>query len=374
MPRRKKLPETPDFTGLGNGNKNPTDWVVQKSNPLKTLSNTSMTLPEFKILDAYLSRIDSHKPDERYIRFEKGELEHLLGVTRISKSDLETRLHNLFQTVKIEDNEKQNGFTLISLFERAEATCDKNGLWQIDLACSPAAMKYIFNIENIGYLHYRLKNVVNLTSRYSYILFLYLEANHYRKSWEEDLLLLKQALNCNAERYNEFKFFNSEILKKCHSELTEKTDMRYSYKPVKKGRKVIAVSFTIETISDSLPPVDNVNQITFDDLMNDEERIITSYGDENLAVLAEGCRYEFNKEQMEQIQLILTRIDVPKDRNLSGYSAVVYGRQHYLREKYAALNAEVTRKQCKGDKPIKDRFKYFISMLERDTFEPASFK
>ena len=76
---------------------------------------------------------------------------------------------------------------------------------------------------------------------------------------------------------------------------------------------------------------------------------------------------------MEQISLILTRIDIPKDPNLSGYDATLYGRQHYLREKYAALNAEESRKNRTGGK-IGSRFKYFLGMLEKDSFQPVAYK
>ena len=88
MPKRKKLPKIPDYTGV------PTDenkLMVQKSNPLQSLSETGMSLAEFKILDAYLSRINSHDEEKRYVRFEKGELERLLGVSRILKNDLKRR-------------------------------------------------------------------------------------------------------------------------------------------------------------------------------------------------------------------------------------------------------------------------------------------
>ena len=65
MPKRKNLPKIPDYTGI------PTDenkLMVQKSNPLQSLSETGMSLVEFKILDAYLSRINSHDEEKRYVR------------------------------------------------------------------------------------------------------------------------------------------------------------------------------------------------------------------------------------------------------------------------------------------------------------------
>ena len=372
MPKRKKLPTVPDYKNIG---RNGTELTVQKSNPLQSLSETSLSLSEFKILDAYLSRINSHEPDRRYVRFEKGQLEKLLGVERIRKDELSKRLDNLFTAVTLQDENKPKGFIKIGLFSKAEANLDENGQWQVDLACTPEAMEYIFNIDNIGYLRYRLRNVIELTSRYSYVLYLYLEENRFKKSWEVSLVELKKILNCTAERYTQYKFFNTEILKKCHKELQEKTTIDFTYEPIKKGRKVVAVRFTLVTLSDEF--IEDSNQLAFDEQINaheqsddEEEKWLKIYGSEQLAILAEACQYEFSKEDMEQIFRVLTRINIPKDHNTGD---LTWGRHFYLREKYAALNAEASKKERKGEKPIKDRCRYFLSMLEKDTFQPAAY-
>nr|WP_303661861.1 replication initiation protein [Bacteroides intestinalis] len=261
MPRRKKLPAVPDYKGAG---KEPENLLVQKSNPLLSLSETGLTLAEFKILDAYLARINSHDPEKRFIRFEKGEIENLLGVSQIKSDDLEKRVQNLFQTIKIRDANKRKGFTLIALFEKAECYQDDDGLWQVDLGASPSAMEYIFNPERLGYLRYSLRNVVKLTSRYSYVLFLYLEQNrHKHLTWDIPLDELKAILRCTANTYSQFKRFNDLILKKCHEELTEKTDCKFTYQPIKKGRVVKAVRFTLEAlagIEDNIPGQINLDE------------------------------------------------------------------------------------------------------------------
>ena len=64
MAKKKVKP----IIGLGNEDK----LVVQKSLPLFALWQSDLTLSEFKILDTYLSRIDSHKPDKRQIVLKKG--------------------------------------------------------------------------------------------------------------------------------------------------------------------------------------------------------------------------------------------------------------------------------------------------------------
>lgn len=245
--------------------------LIQKSNPLLTLSETAMTLPELKILDAYLSKINSHEPDKRYVQFEKGELEELLGITRMHWDELSRRIRNLFQVIEIRDERKPKGFKCISLFEIAECEQDEDGLWKVNLMCTNSAVEYIFNIENLGYLKYRLKNVVNLTSRYSYVLYLFLEDKFYIKKWEVSLDELKKMLNCNAERYKEFKFFNSEILKKCKKEINEKTTINFEYVPIKKGRKVVAIEFKIKRVSEKIEtaaeiiPVPDNNNIVLPD-------------------------------------------------------------------------------------------------------------
>ena len=206
---RKKIDP---IVGLGYEDK----LTVQKSLPLFALWRSDLTLSEFKILDTYLSRIDSHKPEKRAIILEKGEIENALGIQKINNQDLKLRLKHLMgNVVEVPDKDENKGFQLVTLFEEAEAEQDDDGLWNVKLECTQKAMKYFFNIENLGYLRYKLRCITSLTSRYTYIMFIYLEANRFRKSWEISLEELKKILHCeNEATYNEFRFFNVKILKK----------------------------------------------------------------------------------------------------------------------------------------------------------------
>ena len=340
MPKRKKIPPVPDYEGAG---KSPEKAYIQKARPLQSLSETDLTLPELKILDAYLARINSHNPDKRTVKLEKGELERYLGVSRILKDDLNKRLRHLFQVIEVKDENKRKGFKLINLFEEADAEQDENGLWQVTLTCTPSAREYVFNIDNIGYLRYRLKNVINLTSRYSYILFLYLTDNRFRKSWTINLIELKELLNCTADTYTQYKRFNDLILKKCLNEINEKTDLKYTYEPVKRGRKVSEIRFTVETLSDNA-------QLTFNDLDEKEQQ----YSSEPLEFLAGACDDSFTEEEMEVIFSILTTKDLPTHPN-----GVETARYHFLMQQYAEL------KRQESLQNIKSRFSYFKKMIEK---------
>ena len=343
MPKRKKLPVVPDYVGLGDIEK----LTVQKSTPLQSLTQTDLTLPELKLLDVYLSRIDSHDPEKRTVHIEKGELERVLGVTRILKDDLDTRLRHLFQIVEVKDETKRKGFKLVSLFEEADAEPDENGLWTITLTCTPSAREYVFNIENLGYLRYRLRNIVELKSRYSYILFMYLETNRdFRKSWEVSLNELKERLGCTSTTtYNKFKYFNDLILKKCHQEINEKTDCKFDYEPVKRGRVIVAIRFTIKTLK----------QLAVEDVANLPE---VQNAPENRPLWESVLKeWKLSQEKLDELAALLDTIPKSKLPEAEDTEQSKY--------KYIALKAAEIKRRSQ-EKRINNRFAYLKKMIDAD--------
>lgn len=326
MPKRSKLPPMPDYIG---GSGNTENLLIQKSNPLLCLSETGMTLPELKILDVYLSRINSHEPEKRCVRFEKGEFEKLLGNTWMHKDDLIKRLKNLFQVIEIADERYPKRINCVSLFEKASCEQDEDGLWQVELMCTPSAMQYIFNIENLGYLKYRLKSVVNLTSRYSYVLYLILESNCYRRNIEILLNDLKKMLNCTGESYEKFKVFNDRILKNCHKEINEKTDISYTYSTIKKGRKVVAISFEVErnpriesnvepTTTTIEPPKHETTATVVPQEQGEALKPVPQQESKNfldipLKNLLYLCNNEFSENQISEICQLVNEINIPSN-------------------------------------------------------------
>lgn len=341
MPRKKKPVEP--IVGPGRDPEN--KLTVQKSLPLFSLWRSEMSLAEFKILDTYLSRINSRMPEKRTVTFTKGELEQLLGVKKINKADLLTRLKGLYRGVEIEGSNKK--IKTIALFEQADGDLDeKTGLWTVRLTCTPSAMKYIFNVEKLGYLRYKLRCITALSSRYTYVLFMYLESNRFRKSWEVGVDELRQVLNCDQdELYQEYKFFNQRILKRCQSELHKKTECRFTYEPVKTGRRVTAVRFTLATLADSIAPPEPVipGQLSLDD-----------YEDPN-AIYAEVLPDSLTPEQVEALRLLA----VPKvayiPDGLWPREALI---ADYLRQKVVLMNAY--------GRKVPHPFGYLKTMIEND--------
>lgn len=227
------------ISGLGDS---PETLVAQKTIPLIALAKSNLVLSELKIVDLYLARIDSSDPNMRTVVFEKGELERVMGVSRIRQDNLSKWLLHLGEPIKVANEEDK--IETISLFSHSKAERSKDRKWTVRLTCSDEAKKHIFNNDNIGYLQYTVRSLVNLSSRYSYIMFSYIEMNRHRGEWEEDLESLKKIFNCHNEvTYQEYKDFNKKILALVYKELLEKTLCHFSYSPIKDGKTVVAIRF-----------------------------------------------------------------------------------------------------------------------------------
>lgn len=327
--------------------------VVQKSKPLFALWRSDLTLAEFKILDTYLARIDSHKPDKRTVVFSKGELEEKLGVKKINQQQLDERLAHLMTTIKIEDNTSKRGFVRIALFEKAIAEQDECGLWQVQLECTRSAMKYVFNIDNIGYLRYKLRCITALKSRQAYILFMFLEQNRFRTPFEVELEELKTILCCEKEEtYKEFKRFNDRVLKRIQKELNEKTECKFRYEPIKKGRSVVAIRFILET----LPKLEaDDNQMTIEDWQAETDRELWQTPLE---------QFNFSKEQYDELFSVLITIpDFKLPQSSACYGSIELMRYHYIDQKAK----ELLRRD--KEKPIRNKYLYLLKMMKQDADE-----
>ena len=338
MARKKIEP----ITSLGNEDK----LTVQKSLPLFSLWRSPLTLAEFKILDTYLSRIDSHKPDKRTVVFEKGELEQILGVKRIRTEELDERLVHLGTPIRIDDvTAKNKRFTRISLFEKAVAEQDDNGIWTVELTASSSAMKYFFNMENLGYLRYKLRCITSLTSRYTYIMFTYLERNRFRKSWDVPLDELKQILDCDkVETYKEFKEFNKQVLKRIQKEMHEKTECKYTYEPIKKGRTVVGIRFEVET----LPKLEA--EVPEAPMAEDSSRPIWE------SALSD---WKLSAEQLDELAALVAIVPSHKLPECQKED-IEKARYQYIAQKAAEI------KRRNEEKRIRSRFSYLRKLMQED--------
>lgn len=215
--------------------------------------------------------------------------------------------------------------------------------------------KYIFNVEEINYLRYKLKNIINIKSRYTYIMFLYLWENKYRGTWEVPLDKLKSLLNCeNEETYKQFKRFNDLILKKVQKEMHEVTDIRYDYETVKRGRSVIAVRFTYK--SKILDEVDE-NQMTIEQWQAEASK-------EKELWQTPLEAFNFTQEQYDELFSVLVTIpDFKLPQSSACYGSIELMRYHYIDQKAK----EIVRRDSQNH--IRSKFSYLLKLMKQDAEE-----
>ena len=349
------------------GNLDQRYWV-QKSDPLVLMRSVPFSLGELKVLDTNISRINVADDSRTTVTFTKDEYEKLMGISKINAEVLKKHAEGLLgKIVTLEMPNKS--FLKFVLFTAAYYHLDDYGVPVIELSCSPQAKDLFFCIGKYHYFKYALENVINLTHKASYLLYIYVLHNRYRGEWELSLDELRNdVLDCKEqESYQEYKIFKNRVFDPAVKEVNKKTDCHFEYEAIRRGRKVAQIKFIyhsqqllVDDVANSIPVENDESEIDWEQF----------YGSEQLAILAEGCAYEFNKEEMEQISRVLVRIHIPKDQ-MSG--SQIFGKQFYLREKYAALNAEAAKKAKNNEKPIRNRFKYFLKMLEDDAFQPAAY-
>lgn len=356
------------------GNLNPKYWV-QKSDPLVLMRSVPFTLGELKLLDTYISRINAADDTRRTVIFTKEEYEELMGITCANYRALQKHTKGMLGKV-VELQMPNKDYFQFVLFTKAYYHKDEYGKPIIEITCTEEAKDLFFCIDKYHYFKYALENVINLTHKASYLLYIYILHNRYRGEWDISLAELRDTvLDCKGqESYQEYKIFKNRVLDPAVNEINKKTDCHFTYETVKRGRRVAKIKFIYQSESQ----IDG--QLAFDEQQNvpllsdqsedEDEKWEKIYGSERLATLASGVNHEFSKEQMELVSMILTRIDLPPDEyDHSG----LWARVRYLREKYTVLNAEADKKKRKGSKPIKDRFAYFKGMLEKDTSQPAAY-
>lgn len=208
----------------------------------KLLYHNRLSLEEMKLIDIYCANINPTDRDTREIVVSKPTLIKLLEVkSNIKNEELKKRLKTLSSPVRLNDG------TESILFDKADLRQNERyGVNEIVLRCNDEVEHLFFSVEEDKGIIYELKEVTSLASRYSYMMFLFLENNRFRGTFSIDVLTLKHILGCEKEKtYDSYKRLNDLLLKKVQAELHTKTDIRYEYRPIKSGREIVQIEFSV---------------------------------------------------------------------------------------------------------------------------------
>lgn len=229
--------------------------VIQKStNLLDELKSSKLTMQQLKAIDVYLSRINSHNPQQRSVIFDSEDILKIFGDIPLRR--LKTALKEL-QEITVTDIASDEPDTTtertVHLFEMTELEYNNSSeqASRFSLTCTESAMRYIFNIEELRYLQYKLRNIIDLKNKYSYHLFLWIvnQKCKYRNYPE----LLQAALSIEVKDlaeilktpYTAYKDINRYILKPCIAEINSSTSLELTYTPLKKNGVTFKIEFEV---------------------------------------------------------------------------------------------------------------------------------
>lgn len=224
------------------------DNFVQKSRPLLLAEDINFTAGQLKILDTYISCLNSRKPNDTTVVFKLSEYEELLGVSRLRDDRLKKSLSDLLKLqVTVPFKGYKDGFLVCNLFDGALIDTDEaTGEKIICLRCSEIAKPLFFNLEQIGYVRYQLRNVIMMKSMYSIYLYQYVKDNLFRGTWEVPTnTLITKHLHVGSNGYRkDFYKFREKILDVAVNEVNKKTDVLVDYEEITISGKIAVIRFS----------------------------------------------------------------------------------------------------------------------------------
>ena len=334
------------------------NYLVEKSKPLVWAKFNNYTANELKLLEVYLSRINARDPESSCVRFTKKEYCELMGIHPETKTQQLKKYTQKFLGNVITIDLAGGGYEQYSLFTKATCKNDSElGQVVIDLNCNPDLKQVFFEIAEDGYIRYKLRNIISLSSQYSIRLYSLLKDKAYGNyTWTVDIGELRSLLGITAPRYESFKFLNSEILKKCEIEINENTDIRFTYEKITKGRLTRAIKFSIKQLDENNLP-GQMNICDYPEFLPDEtneepnaDPMMKTY-----EFLSGACDDEFSIEQIKELsRLANDHVEFTFNRDELDLSKF-----DYIRKKYLALNA-------KPQETIHSRYGLLKHLVEND--------
>lgn len=326
--------------------------LVEKSDPLVLMRSVPFSLGELKILDTYISRINASDDTRRTVIFTKEEYEELMGLNCADPRALEKHTDGLLgKIVTLQMPNKD--FLKFVLFSRAYYHKDEYGKPIIELTCTEEAKELFFCINKYHYFCYALENIIKLTRKASYLLYLYIRYNRYRKEWEIDLNEFRDiVLDCKGKKtYQEFKEFKKSVLDPAVKEVNQKTDCHFEYLVIKRGRKVAKIKFIYHSIGHQIEEKAETSSISQQSLFDNYDDCNIDYGSDLANLLGDcACDNEFTPEQIRVIQDLVIKV--------FPYSIDHMKMCNYLLEKVHKMNYY----QPQSEK----RFAYLCKMIESD--------
>lgn len=221
---------------------NQRNYLVVESNEFIRYGRYSLTAQQFNILAYCVSRIKPGMEEFETYDFDLKDLCAVCGISQNTKNyanfkeNLEKLANMSFWWETDEAHELHRLFEKVKIYKR-----DTRVSIKIDDVLKP----HLLN-QRENFTAYLYENVLVMKSAYSKDMYRILKSYSFQGEYEVPLILLKDRLNCANEYEGRFDNFRKYVLDKAMEEINQYTDLEVSYKPIRVGRSIQKIHFTIK--------------------------------------------------------------------------------------------------------------------------------
>jgi plasmid replication initiation protein len=205
-----------------------------------------MSALELKLTLIAISRIakDSNEFTSTII-----SVDEFTKITNTKKDGLYTYIKNICdnlgsKTLKIFDKEK-NRYKVYPWFSKLEYYINDG---MVEIKFNNEIKPFLLLLKD-NFTSYALKYIINMKSKYSIKLYELLKQYETIGHRKFELDNLKSLLNL-SDGYTQFCHLKSRVLEPAKKELEKTSDIKFTYKEEKKGRKIVALKFNITKAKD----------------------------------------------------------------------------------------------------------------------------
>ena len=364
--------------------------LVEKRNILNEIRQNNMTLQQLRFFSIYLAKINARDLSTRIVRFPLADFQKIMGLGKINIQNFRTTVDSLLRNV-IHIPNSSGGIDAFTLFKKCSLFKDEYDNWYVEINANDEALPLMFDFKS-HYFTYQLWNALQLKSATQIRIYELLKQYEYIGKREIEVSELRELLGIAPNEYPRFSNFKIRILDSCQKALAENTDICFTYERGKVGErgKWLTIVFHIKKnenyvdrlslkdfielqpeqqiiegvateISEPNPELQPQKQQSkpqqkqnFVDEEDDEEEE-SGWRNPHMGLYRASCDDEFSADETALLILSIDENQLPENQ-----FGVPVAKARYLQRKYLELKYEAKQK------PIKNRFKYLLKMVEKD--------
>lgn len=279
---------------------------------------------ELRFLLVYLSKIDARNLEQREATFALSDFVALLGIDKMNLKVVKRTCATLRKMFIYTAD--AHGFTMTNIFSQFKLTNNKT----IHAVCTPEIQPFIFDLKE-QYIAYKLENILHLQSVNQIRMYELLKQYQAAGTRTIPLKDLKRLLGIKADQYEKYNNFKVRVLDACQIALMTHTDIAFDFEPIRTGRTITAIKFTI--VPNGKPVLSVVKK---------PKKEYTQY-DSLVDLISEACAYndkqecEFTRPQIERLVDVCSKKIWGNDPEYHhSYDIEMY---HYVKTRYLIMKA-----------------------------------